>query len=78
MSDNIDRLVEMLAESGTKATREQAERMAIRIAGSVDAYIAEKERWRAELKDYKPLDPPPGGIPSKFSDPLSYTIEHPA
>lgn len=72
MADNIDKLVAMLAESGTTATREQAERLAIRVAGSVDGYIAELARTRADLADYQPLD----GEPSdKFKAPLSYDTD---
>lgn len=70
MADNIDKLVAMLAETGTTATREQAERLAVRVSGSVDAYIAELERTRADLQDYKPLDPPPEGVSDKFSQPI--------
>lgn len=77
MADNIDKLVAMLAESGTIATREQAERLAIRVSGSVDAHIAELERTRAEIRDYEPLPEPPEGVSGKFSDPLAYEIEPP-
>jgi hypothetical protein len=64
--DNINKLVGMLAESGTVATRDQAERIAIDVSGSVDAYISEILRTREELKSYKPLDPPMGGVSYKF------------
>lgn len=67
MADNLDKLVAMLAESGTVATREQAERLAIRVNGSVEAYIADLERTRAELDDYQPLEEPPDGVSEKFS-----------
>lgn len=70
MADNLDKLVAMLAQSGTVATREQAERLAIRVAGSVDAYIADLERTRAELQGYRPLEPGPDGVPDKFSQPI--------
>lgn len=74
MADNLDKLMAMLTEDGFTVTREQAERMAVRVAGSVDAYIADLERTRAQLKDYKPLD----GEPSdKFSAPLAYDVEPP-
>jgi hypothetical protein len=70
MADNLDKLVAMLAQSGTVATREQAERLAVRVAGSVDAYISDLERTRAELSDYEPLEPGPEGVPEKFSQPI--------
>lgn len=66
MADNLDRLVARLAESGTVATREQAERLAIRVAGSVDAYLEELDRTRAELQDYQPLESDPDKVPDKF------------
>lgn len=74
MADNLDKLVAMLAESGTDATREQAERLAQRVSGSVEAHIAMIERRRAELADYKPLK---GEASDKFSAPLSYEVEPP-
>jgi hypothetical protein len=75
MADNLDKLVAMLAESGTEATREQAERLAIRVAGSVDAYITDLETTRAGLKGYRPLEPGADGVPEKFSDPVAYSVE---
>ncbi len=77
MADNIDKLIAMLAESGTVATRKQAKRLAVRVAGSVDAYIADLERTRAELQDYQTLPEPPEGVSGKFSEPLAYEIEPP-
>jgi hypothetical protein len=70
MADNLDKLVAMLAESGTVATRTQAQALAVRVAGSVDAYIAELERTRADLAGYQPLEPGPEGVPKKFSQPI--------
>lgn len=67
MADNLDQLVAMLAQSGTVATREQAERLAVRVAGSVDAYLEDLKRTRAELAGYQPLEPGPDGVPEKFS-----------
>lgn len=75
VADNIDKLVAILAESEIDATREQAERLAIRVSGSVDGYIAYLERTSAELKDYAPLPEPEEGVSGKFSDPLAYEIE---
>lgn len=75
MADNLDKLVAMLAESGTVATREQAQRVAFRVAGGVDAYIAELERTRAELEGYRPIEPGAEGVPGKFSDPVAYSVD---
>lgn len=74
MADNLDKLVAMLAESGTVATREQAERMAVRVAGSVDAYIQRSEQFRDRVESYQPQPQPAGGVSPKFSDPIAYRI----
>lgn len=70
MADNIDKLVAMMAETGNIVTREVAEQVAIRVAGSVDAYIAEIEQTRIDLAQYEPLPAPPGGVSDKFSQTL--------
>lgn len=74
MADNLDKLVAMLAENGTVATREQAERMAVRVAGSVDAYIRRSEQFRDRVAGYQPLPQPAGAVSPKFSDPIAYRI----
>lgn len=74
MADNLDKLVAMLAESGTVATREQAERMAVRVAGSVDAYIQRSEQFRGRVESYQPQPQPAGGESPKFSDPITYRV----
>lgn len=71
----IDTLLQKLAARGITVTAEQAEAMAIRLAGSVEAYLgqlAENDRAAAE---YEPLD---GPVPDKFSEPVSYELEDPA
>jgi hypothetical protein len=74
MPDNLDKLVAMLAESGTVATREQAERLAVRVAGSVDAYIQRSEQFRDRVAGYQAQPQPAGGVSKKFSDPVAYRI----
>lgn len=74
MADNLDKLVAMLADNGTVATREQAERMATRVAGSVDAYIQRSEQFQNRIAAYQPLPEPEGGVSKKFSDPVAYRI----
>jgi len=74
MTDNLDRLVAVLAESGTVATREQAERLAVRVAGSVDAYIQRSEQFRDRVAGYRARPQPAGGVSSKFSDPIAYRV----
>ena len=74
MPDNLDKLVAMLAESGTVATREQAERMAVRVAGSVDAYIQRSEQFRDRVSSYQAPPQPEAGVSKKFSDPVAYRI----
>lgn len=76
--DELDELVAMLAESGTQATREQAEKLAIRVAGSVSAYIADIKKTRQEIDGYKPLGIPDAEVHDQFKDALSYEIEKPA
>lgn len=74
MADNLDKMVAMLAESGTVATREQAERMAVRVAGSVEAYIERSEQFRDRVAGYQPQPQPAGGVSPKFSNPIAYRI----
>ena len=78
MTDNLDKLVAMLAESGTVATREQAERLAIRVSGSVEAYLLRSEQFRSWAKNYRAPTQPEGGVSPKFSDPLAYDVIPPA
>lgn len=70
MADKLDRLVAHLAKSGVVATREQAEALAIRVAGSVDTYLEDLEQTAAELEDYEPLESDPDQVPDKFKQPL--------
>ena len=72
MADNIDKLVAMLAESSTEATRERSARLALRVSVFFDAYIAMIERWRVEFADYKILE---SEASDKFSAPLAYDVE---
>lgn len=74
MTDNLDKLVAVLAESGTVATREQAERLAIRVSGSVDAYFEWLEHFRSMAKNYRAPPQPEGGVSNKFSDPIAYRV----
>lgn len=74
MADNLGKLLAMLAETGTVVTREQAERMATRVAGSVDAYIQCSEQFQRRISGYQAQPEPEGGVPKKFSDPVAYRI----
>lgn len=76
---DTDTLLAKLRDRGLDVTAEQAEAMAIRLAGSVQAYLAELERNDDDAASYRPL--PPGedsGAPEgKFSEPVAYTVESP-
>lgn len=76
-ADNIGRLVAMLETDGLSVTREQAEKMASRISGSVDEYIVFLKLKDVESANYKPLDISPEEVPDKFKDDLSYEIGPP-
>lgn len=75
--DKIDELLAMLAESGTVATQEQAQNLAIRVAGSVSAYIVDLKKTRHDIEKYQPLGIPESELHEKFKDALSYEITPP-
>lgn len=71
----IERLVAVLADRSIEVTPEQAEAMAVRLAGSVDAYLATLEANEQAAKSYRPLE---GEAADKFSEPVDYYLESPA
>lgn len=75
--DATDKLVDKLKARGLDVDRVQAEAMAVRLSGSVDAYLAELARNDEAAANYKPLDVPADQVPEKFKDGLSYSIEKP-
>jgi len=73
--DPLEQLVEQLRNRGFIVTPEQAEAMAIRLAGSVEAYLEDMKQAAQEAADYVPLE---GEASDKFSEPLGYDLEAPA
>ena len=70
----IEILTEKLNTKGLEVT--EAEAIAVRSAGSVDAYLtmlAAHEKDLAEL-----IEPAPGPVSTKWSDPVAYDIKFPA
>lgn len=64
----LEQLVAELAKHGTIATQEQAERLAIRVSGSVEAYLADMRK--PTEPDQEPLE----GGDGKFMEPVAYDI----
>lgn len=70
----IEILTEKLNTKGLEVT--EAEAIAVRSAGSVDAYLtmlAGHDKDLAEL-----IEPAPGPVSTKWSDPVAYDIKFPA
>ena len=68
--DLVMTLVARLAQSGTVATPEQARALAVRVSGSVAAYLADLEHTSISLEGYTPLEPDPDKVPHKFKQRL--------
>lgn len=72
----LEELTNTLRARGFDVTPEQAESMALRIAGTVPAYLAQLRENERDAASYRaPTGPAPS---SKFSDPLSWSLESPA
>lgn len=65
----LEQLVAALAVHGTIATQEQAERLAIRVSGSVEAYLADITKPTVDT----PSEIIEGGT-DKFMEPVAYDI----
>lgn len=70
----IEQLQAALQARHITVTDEQAEAMAVRIAGSVDAYLAQLAANDEAAESYTPLS---GEAPAKFAEPLAYDLEAP-
>lgn len=71
----LEILTDKLNAKGLEVTPEEAEGIATRSAGSVEAYLemlAANEKDLAEL-----IEPAPGPVSEKFSAPLAYDIKPP-
>lgn len=69
----IEQLIAKLEARGLEVTASEAEVIAVRSAGSVEDYL---ERLAANEKDLAGLiEPPPGPVSEKFSDPVAYDIK---
>lgn len=73
--DKLDQLVAKLAARGIDVTPDQAEAMALRLEGSVEAYLAAMDEHSRAVADYRPLD---GEASDKFSQNMGYDLEDPA
>ena len=72
---DLEELQRALEGRGFTVTAEQAEAMALRIAGSVPAYLAQLRANDQAAADYRPAT---GPAPSdKFSEPLAWSLETP-
>ena len=72
---DLEELQAALKARGFEVTAEQAEAMALRIAGTVPAYLAQLRAHDAEAEAYQaPTEP----APEKFSEPLAWSLESPA
>lgn len=73
---DLEELHAALTARGFDVTAGQAEAMAVRIAGSVPAYLAQLRANDAAAEGYRPAagDPPS----DKFSEPLAWHLESPA
>lgn len=72
----LARLVAVLAARSITVTPEQAEAMAVRLAGGVDAYLDQLAANDKAAAEYIPAAP--GEVSEKFTAPLAYTLESPA
>lgn len=72
----LEILTAKLNAKGLEVTEAEAEAIAVRSAGSVEGYLtmlAGHEKDLAEL-----IEPAPGPVSTKWSDPVAYDIKFPA
>ncbi len=72
---DLEQLQAALEQRGFTVTAEQAEAMALRIAGSVPAYLAQLRANDQAVASYRPAE---GEAPAKFSEDVTYVLESPA
>ena len=71
----LEELQAALKARGFDVTADQAEAMALRIAGNVPAYLAQLRANDQAVADYRPAE---GEAPAKFSEPVTFDLESPA
>lgn len=72
----LETLTAKLNAKGLDVTPLEAEAIAQRTTGSVETYL---EMLAANEKDLEDLiEPPPGPVSDKFSEPLAYDVKPPA
>jgi hypothetical protein len=71
----LDTLTEILNKRGLEVTPDEAEQIAVRNAGSVEAYLEILARNEKDLAEV--IEPPPGPVSEKWSAPLAYDIVPP-
>ena len=72
----IEILTEKLNAKGLEVTEAEAEAIAVRCPGPIEGYLeilAQNEKDLAEL-----IEPEPGPVSTKWSDPVAYDIKPPA
>lgn len=67
----IDELVLRFHSHGIDVSPEQAETMAKRISGSIEAHLALMDQTDRQTAEYRPLDIPVDRISDKLKEPLS-------
>lgn len=72
----LEKLTQILNDRGLGVTPDEAEAMAVRLAGSVEGYLETLAQNDKDLETV--IEPPPGPVSEKFSDPLAYTVIPPA
>lgn len=72
---DLEELQAALKARGFDVTADQAEAMALRIAGSVPAYLAQLRANDQAVAAYRPAE---GEAPEKFSEPVTFDLESPA
>lgn len=72
----IETLTEKLNAKGLEVTPAEAEAIAVRCAGSVDGYLAMLAGHEKDLAEL--IEPAPGPVSTKWSDPVAYDIKFPA
>lgn len=68
----IAKLVELMRLNGLDVTPDQARQIAIRISGSVEAYLSESLAAQTLADNFQPNT---GACSDKFTEDLSFTLE---
>lgn len=72
----LETLVVKLKARGLEVTPAEAEAIAVRSSGSIEAYLVRLEQNERDLAEL--IEPAPGPVSTKWSDPVAYDIKFPA